>query len=89
MDAAPAWVGIDASCDSLSVCTMGADGSIIDQVDNLPSDPVALTDYLRELGLPTCIIGIESGSGTHLTRAMRKAGFEVRVLGSGLIRATR
>jgi transposase len=80
MNVRPAWVGIDASCDSLSVCIMDAGGTVIDQRDNLPSDPLKLTGYLHELGTSGFVVGIESGSGTHLTRALRTAGFEVRVL---------
>lgn len=75
------FFGIDAGEDKIAICGIDESGAACEEV-SCPSAPPVVIAHLVRLGA-TCesVTGIEAGGcGTQLTRKLRRAGFEVRVL---------
>src|SRR3954447_13865363 len=54
------YAGIDVSLERSSVCVVDAGGRMVREA-KVPSEPEALVDFFRRLGLPLAGIGLEAG----------------------------
>jgi transposase len=74
------YAGIDVSLERCSVCVVDGGGKIVGEA-KVASEPAALIDYLRALGLRLTRIGMEAGPLSQwLYAAMRQAGLAVELL---------
>ena len=74
------YAGIDVSLECSSVCVVDANGKIVREV-KVASEPEALIDWFRSLGLDLARIGLEAGPLSQwLYAAMKKAGLAVELL---------
>ena len=58
------YAGIDVSLERSSVCVVDASGRIVREA-KVPSEPEALADFFRQLGLPLTRVGLEAGPLSH------------------------
>lgn len=73
------WVGIDAGADVVAICILDAGGSILREVSADAS--VSAIEEVLPKHTEGLIVGIEAGgTAIHLTRGLRKIGYDVRVL---------
>jgi transposase len=54
------YAGIDVSLEQSSVCVVGSSGKIVRE-GKVASEPIALIEYIRSLGLVLSRIGLEAG----------------------------
>src|SRR3954449_5143541 len=74
------YAGIDVSLELSSVCVVDATGRILREA-KVASEPEALIDWLRRLGLELARVGLEAGPLSQwLYAAMREAGLSVELL---------
>jgi transposase len=74
------YAGIDVSLECSSVCVVDSTGKIVREA-KVQSEPEALIDWLKGLGLDLARIGLEAGPLSQwLCAAMRKAGLAVELL---------
>ena len=74
------YAGIDVSLEQSSVCVVDGSGKIVRE-GKVASEPVALIDYIRSLGLTLSRIGLEAAPLSQwLYAAMRDAGLAVELL---------
>src|SRR5213083_1000778 len=81
------YVGIDVSLDESSVCVVDATGRIVRET-KVASEPEALIDFFRELGLPLARVGLEAGPLSQWLHAgLTGAGFEAVLLETRHVKA--
>jgi len=74
------YAGIDVSLESSSVCVVDAGGKLVRET-KVASEPEALIDWFRALGLEVVRIGLEAGPLSQwLYAAIKKAGLAVELL---------
>jgi transposase len=74
------YAGIDVSLEQSSVCVVDGSGKIVRE-GKVASEPVALIEYVRSLGLTLSRIGLEAGPLSQwLYAAMKQAGLAVELL---------
>jgi transposase len=74
------YAGIDVSLECSSVCVVDSTGKIVREA-KVQSEPEALIDWLKGLGLDLARIGLEAGPLSQwLYAAMRKGGLAVELL---------
>jgi len=74
------YAGIDVSLECSSVCVVDATGKIVRET-KVASEPEALIDWFRSLGLDLARIGLEAGPLSQwLYAVMKKAGLAVELL---------
>jgi transposase len=74
------YAGIDVSLECSSVCVVDANGKIVREA-KVASEPEALIDWFRSLGVDLARIGLEAGPLSQwLYAAMKKAGLAVELL---------
>jgi transposase len=74
------YAGIDVSLECSSACVVDASGKIVRET-KVASEPEALVDWFRSLGLDLARIGLEAGPLSQwLYPAMKKAGLAVELL---------
>jgi transposase len=74
------YAGIDVSLECSSACVVDANGKIIRET-KVASEPEALMDWFRSLGLDLARVGLEAGPLSQwLYPAMKKAGLAVELL---------
>jgi transposase len=57
------YCGLDVSLNSTSICIVNQDGALIREGE-APTEPVAINQWLKELGLPMERVGLEAGGLT-------------------------
>lgn len=81
------YAGIDVSLELSSVCVVDGKGKIIKEA-KVGSEPGALVDFLRGLGMPLTCIGLEAGPMSQWLHAgLTKAGFETVLLETRHVKA--
>src|SRR3954464_15633012 len=81
------YAGIDVSLERSSVCVVDGTGRIVREA-KVPSEPEALTDFFRRLGLPMTRIGLEAGPLSQWLHAgLTGAGFEAVLLETRHVKA--
>jgi transposase len=81
------FAGIDVSLERSSVCVVDASGRIIREA-KVPSEPEALADFFRQLGLPLTRIGLGAGPLSQWLHAgLSEAGFEAVLLETRHVKA--
>jgi transposase len=81
------YAGIDVSLERSSVCVVDATGRIVREA-KVASEPEALTDFLRRLGLPLTRVGLEAGPLSQWLHAgLAEAGFEAVLLETRHVKA--
>jgi transposase len=74
------YAGIDVSLELSSVCVVDATGRIVREA-KVASEPDALIDWFRDLGLAVTRVGLEAGPLSQwLFAAMRDAGLPLELL---------
>src|SRR3712207_740725 len=74
------YAGIDVSLERSSVCVVDATGRIVREV-KVASEPKALVDFFRRLGLAVSRVGLEAGPLSQWLHAgLTAAGFEAALL---------
>jgi transposase len=74
------YAGIDVSLECSSVCVVDANGKIVREA-KVTSEPKALIDWFRSLGIELARIGLEAGPLSQwLYAGMKKAGLAVELL---------
>jgi transposase len=74
------YAGIDVSLEDSSVCVVNANGKIVRE-GKVPSEPDALINWFKSLGLELSRIGLEAGPMSQwLYAAMTQAGLVVELL---------
>lgn len=74
------YAGIDVSLEQSSVCIVDSSGKVVRE-GKVASEPLALIEYIRSLGLALTRIGLEAGPLSQwLYPAMRDAGLAVELL---------
>src|SRR5437763_15451748 len=74
------YAGIDVSLERSSVCVVDATGRIVREA-KIASEPEALVDFFRRLGLPLTRVGLEAGPLSQWLHAgLPAAGFEAVLL---------
>ena len=54
------FCGLDVSLNSTAICVVNQDGTIIREGE-APSEPAAIDEWLKKLGLPMDRVGLEAG----------------------------
>jgi transposase len=81
------YAGIDVSLEQSSVCVVDATGKIVREA-KVASEPEALVDFFRQLGLPVVRIGLEAGPLSQWLHAgLSAAGFEAVLLETRHVKA--
>ena len=81
------YAGIDVSLEQSSVCVVDATGRIVREA-KVASEPEALVDFFRQLGLPVVRIGLEAGPLSQWLHAgLSEAGFEAALLEARHVKA--
>ena len=81
------YAGIDVSLEQSSVCVVDASGKIVREA-KVASEPEALVDFFRQLGLPVVRIGLEAGPLSQWLHAgLSAAGFEAVLLETRHVKA--
>jgi len=81
------YAGIDVSLERSSVCVVDATGRIVREA-KVASEPEALVDFLRRLGLPLARVGLEAGPLSQWLHAgLAGAGFEAVLLETRQVKA--
>jgi transposase len=81
------YAGIDVSLERSSVCVVDAAGRIIREA-KVPSEPEALVDFFRRLGVPLTRVGLEAGPLSQWLHAgLTGAGFEAVLLETRHVKA--
>jgi transposase len=81
------YAGIDVSLERSSVCVVDATGRIIREA-KVASEPEALVDFFRRLGLPLTRVGLEAGPLSQWLRAgLAEAGLEAVLLETRHVKA--
>src|SRR4051812_45586714 len=79
--------GIDVSLERSSVCVVDATGRIVREA-KVASEPEALVDFFRRLGLPLARVGLEAGPLSQWLHAgLAGAGFEAVLLETRQVKA--
>src|ERR687883_1096198 len=74
------YAGIDVSLERSSVCVVDATGRIVREA-KVASEPEALVDFFRRLGLPLTRVGLEAGPlSQRLHTGLTGAGLEAVLL---------
>ena len=74
------YAGIDVSLEQSSICVVDGSGKIVREC-KAASEPAALIDYMRSLGLTLSRIGLEAAPLSQwLYAAMKQAGLAVELL---------
>src|SRR4051794_35746525 len=74
------YAGIDVSLEQSRICVVDATGRIVREA-KVASEPEALVDFFRRLGLPLARVGLEAGPLSQWLHAgLTAAGFEAVVL---------
>lgn len=75
------YFGVDAGADTVAICALDEAGGTCGEL-SCSSHPPTVVEQLLALGAnENCTVGIEAGGcGTQLSRALRAAGMNVRVL---------
>ena len=81
------YAGIDVSLERSSVCVVDAAGRIVREA-KVPSEPEALVDFFRRLGVPLTRVGLEAGPLSQWLHAgLTGAGFEAVLLETRHVKA--
>ena len=81
------YAGIDVSLERSSVCVVDATGRIVREA-KVASEPEALVDFFRRLGLPLARVGLEAGPLSQWLHAgLAGAGFEAVLLETRQVKA--
>jgi transposase len=81
------YAGIDVSLEQSSVCVVDGTGKIVREA-KVASEPAALVDFFRQLGLPVVRIGLEAGPLSQwLHGGLSAAGFEAVLLETRHVKA--
>src|SRR5947208_138254 len=81
------YAGIDVSLERSSVCVVDATGRIVREA-KVASEPEALVDFFRRLGLPLARVGLEAGPLSQWLHAgLTGAGFEAVLLETRHVKA--
>src|SRR3954454_12785324 len=81
------YAGIDVPLERSSVCVVDATGRIIREA-KVASEPEALVDFFRQLGLPLARVGLEAGPLSQWWHAgLTGAGFEAVLLETRQVKA--
>jgi transposase len=81
------YAGIDVSLERSSVCVVDATGRIVRE-GKVTSEPEALADFFRRLGLPLARVGLEAGPLSQWLHAgLTGSGFEVVLLETRQVKA--
>ena len=81
------YAGIDVSLEQSSVCVVDASGKIVREA-KVASEPEALVDFFRQLGLPVVRLGLEAGPLSQWLHAgLSAAGFEAVLLETRHVKA--
>jgi len=81
------YAGIDVSLERSSVCVVDATGRIIREA-KVASEPEALVDFFRRLGLPLTRVGLEAGPLSQWLHAgLAEAGLEAVLLETRHVKA--
>src|SRR5881398_702679 len=81
------YAGIDVSLERSSVCVVDASGRIVREA-KVASEPEALVDFFRRLGIPLTRVGLEAGPLSQwLQAALVKAGLEAVLLETRHVKA--
>jgi transposase len=81
------YAGIDVSLEQSSVCVVDGTGKIVREA-KVASEPAALVDFFRQLGLPVVRIGLEAGPLSQwLHGGLSVAGFEAVLLETRHVKA--
>ena len=81
------FAGIDVSLEQSSVCVMDATGKIVREA-KVASEPEALVDFFRRLGLPLARVGLEAGPLSQWLHAgLTEAGLEAVLLETRHVKA--
>src|SRR3954463_1185728 len=81
------YAGIDVSLERSSVCVVDASGRVVREA-KVASEPEALVDLFRRLGIPLSRVGLEAGPLTQWLHAgLTGAGFEAVLLETRHVKA--
>ena len=81
------YAGIDVSLDSASVCVVDGTGKVLREA-KVASEPEALVDFFRRLGLSLTRVGLEAGPLSQWLHAgLAEAGFESVLLETRHVKA--
>jgi transposase len=81
------YAGIDVSLEQSSMCIVDASGKIVREA-KVASEPEALVDFFRQLGLPVVRLGLEAGPLSQWLHAgLSAAGFEAVLLETRHVKA--
>jgi transposase len=81
------YAGIDVSLELSSVCILDASGQIVHEA-KVASEPEALVDFFRRLGLPLTRVGLEAGPLSQWLHAgLTAAGYEAVLLETRHVKA--
>src|SRR5947199_8941287 len=81
------YAGIDVSLERSSVCVVDASGRIVREA-KVASEPEALVDFFRRLGIPLTRVGLEAGPlSQRLHAGLTGAGFEAVLLETRHVKA--
>jgi len=81
------YAGIDVSLERSSVCVVDGTGRIVREA-KVPSEPEALVDFFRRLGLPLARVGLEAGPLSQWLHAgLTAAGLEAVLLETRHVKA--
>jgi transposase len=81
------YAGLDVSLEQSSVCVVDASGKIVREA-KVASEPEALVDFFRQLGLPVVRLGLEAGPLSQWLHAgLSAAGFEAVLLETRHVKA--
>jgi len=69
------YCGLDVSLNSTAACVVNQDGTIIRETD-VPSEPAAIDQWLKTIGLPMERVGLEAGglSSWYVTNCLPSSG---------------
>src|SRR3984893_16725434 len=71
------FCGLDVSLNSTAICVVNQDGTIIRESE-VPSEPAAIDQWLKKLGLPMERVGLEAGGlSSWLCRELLDCGWPV------------
>ena len=81
------YAGIDVSLEHCSVCVVDATGRVLREA-KVASEPEALVQFLRQLGLPLARVGLEAGPLSQWLHAgLSKAGLDAVLLETRHVKA--
>jgi len=79
------WAGLDVGESETHVCVTDEDGQPC-LATSCQSDPAVINNVLQRFSAGMALVGIEAGSGEHLTRKLRALGWRVAVFETRQVR---